>query len=129
MGTSDVQIRSASTNDSAVIVLFVRAMLQDMASVGGHDVNPDETFWSGFRGMIVEAIQDADRLYLLAEASGTIVGYLEGKATSLPGHLGEQIAAAPCGCPEPADPPAPGEQTGIPHLALSAPPPQRGRAR
>ena len=83
MGTSDVLIRNASVDDSAVIVGFIRAMLQDMASAGGHEVNPDETFWSAFPALIVDAIQDADRLYLLAESSGTTVGYLEGKAARL----------------------------------------------
>ena len=49
----------------------------------GHDVNPDEAFWSKFREMIVEAIRDRERLYLLAEVQGIIAGYLEGKATEL----------------------------------------------
>jgi ribosomal protein S18 acetylase RimI-like enzyme len=83
MVTSDILIRNATANDSDVIVLFIRAMLQDMASVGGHDVNPDETFWSRFLSTIVESIQEADRLYLLAEVSGTIVGYIEGKSARL----------------------------------------------
>ena len=83
MVTPDILVRNATANDSDVIVLFIRAMLQDMASVGGHDVNPDETFWSRFLSTIVESIQDANRLYLLAEASGTIAGYIEGKSSRL----------------------------------------------
>lgn len=83
MGMADVRVRYATDNDSEVIVLFFRAMLQDMASLGGHEVNRDETFWSGFRASTVEAINAPDRLYLVAEEPGRIVGYLEGKVASL----------------------------------------------
>ncbi len=64
---------------------FVRAMLMDMASVGGHVVQPDEAFWVGFGQAVAEAIPDPERLHLVAEESGRIVGFLDGRAGALPG--------------------------------------------
>ena len=83
MGMAEIQVRHATDNDSGVISLFVRAMVQNMASLGGHDVNQDEAFWSGLRAAIAESITSPDRLYLVAEEPGRIVGYLGGRVSNL----------------------------------------------
>jgi len=54
-----------------------------MESVGGHEVNPDESFWQRYGEKIFEFIRKGDRLYLLAQEGSDVVGYLEGKINKL----------------------------------------------
>jgi len=79
----DIRIRHADNRDCQSIVRFVRATLQDMASVGGHEVNSDEIFWQRYGEKIVEFIRQGDRLYLLAQTGSSVLGFLEGKIIKL----------------------------------------------
>lgn len=78
-----MQIRQANDRDCESIVRFVRAILHDMASVGGHDVNLDERFWRSYGEKLANDIQKEDRLYLLAQTGSSVVGYLEGETIGL----------------------------------------------
>lgn len=78
-----MKIRQADNRDCESIVHFVWVTLQDMVFVGGHEVNPDETFWREYGEKVIKAIKNGDRLYLFAETENGIVGYLEGKQVTL----------------------------------------------
>ena len=78
-----MQIRQANDRDCESIVRFVRATLHEMESVGGHDVNSNESFWQKYGEKLVEDIQKGDRLYLLAQTGSRVVGYLEGEIINL----------------------------------------------
>jgi ribosomal protein S18 acetylase RimI-like enzyme len=54
-----------------------------MESVGGHDVNSDESYWRRYGEKVAENIQKGDRLYLLAQTARSVVGYLEGETINL----------------------------------------------
>jgi len=75
----NLRIRHADDSDYPTIVCLVRATLQDMESVGGHEVNQDENFWRKYADKIIQSIRKGDRLYLLAQTDRSIVGFLEGK--------------------------------------------------
>ncbi len=78
-----IQIRHADDDDGHTIVDFIQAMLQEMESVGGHEVNHDGKFWRWYRQEIAELIRMRDRLYLLAQLENSAVGLLEGKIIRL----------------------------------------------
>jgi len=40
-----IQIRHADDHDGNTILNFIQATLQEMESVGGHEVNHDGKFW------------------------------------------------------------------------------------
>ncbi len=75
----DIQIRHADDGDGQFITSLIKATLQDMESVGGHEVNQDEDFWLTYTEKIVESIRQGNRLYLLAQTGSSIVGFLEGE--------------------------------------------------
>jgi ribosomal protein S18 acetylase RimI-like enzyme len=79
----DLRIRHADDRDCQSIVSFVQATLQDMESVGGHEVNYDEIFWQRYGEKIIEFIRQDERLYLLAQTGSSVLGFLEGKITKL----------------------------------------------
>ena len=54
-----------------------------MEAAGGHGVNSDETFCRDFTAKVFRALQQNDRLYLLAQTGNAVVGYLEGKSSAL----------------------------------------------
>ncbi|CAB1058952.1 hypothetical protein D1BOALGB6SA_3710 [Olavius sp. associated proteobacterium Delta 1] len=78
-----IQIRHAEDRDGHFITGLIRATLQDMESVGGHEVNQNEDFWRKYAEKIVESIRKGDRIYLLAQTDRSIVGFLEGKIVKL----------------------------------------------
>ena len=41
---TDVHFRLAYEEDAKTISFFIKAMLKEMESVGGHEINPDELF-------------------------------------------------------------------------------------
>ena len=79
----DLQIRHADENDSDSISCFIREMLKDMESIGGHRVNPDAHFWSNLHEKITEATKDINRLYLFAQIKNEPIGFFEGKINML----------------------------------------------
>ena len=79
-----IQFRHADVHDGHTIVNFIQATLQEMESVGGHEVNRDEKFWQCYRQELAEFIRMKDRLYLIAELENSEIGLLEGKIIELP---------------------------------------------
>lgn len=82
-GVSDIVIRKAKTADCEVIVSFIRMMLKEMADMGGHPENQDESFWKSFIDIVLPAIENSDRLYLIAEKNNGPVGFFEGRVDLL----------------------------------------------
>jgi len=78
-----MQIRKANDRDCESIVRFIQATLREMESVGGHDVNSDESFWRRYGEKLTKDSQKGDRLYLLAQTGSSVVGYLEGETINL----------------------------------------------
>ncbi|UCD78537.1 MAG: GNAT family N-acetyltransferase [Desulfobacterales bacterium] len=76
-------IRHANDRDCQPIVRFVRATLQDMELVGGHEVKPDDNFWQRYGEKILEFIRKGDRLYLVVQSGSSLLGFLEGKIVKL----------------------------------------------
>ena len=79
-----MKIRRAENRDSQTIALFIRATLQDMASVGGHAVNPDDSFWQQYPEALSKFVGLDDRLCLLAHNDGAALGFLAGEIVKLP---------------------------------------------
>jgi GNAT superfamily N-acetyltransferase len=82
---TDIQLRHAKEEDSRSISFFVRAMMKEMESVGGHESNPDDIFWDNCHEKIAEFVQNVNRLYLFAQIGGDLVAYLEGRIATLDG--------------------------------------------
>ena len=80
---SDIVIRKAEINDCEMISSFIRMMLKEMSDIGGHPANKNESFWKSFTGTILPAIENSDRLYLIAEDNDSPVGFLEGRVDML----------------------------------------------
>ena len=80
---SDVVIRKAKTDDCEVIVSFIRMMIKEMSDMGGHPENQDEYFWKSFIDTVLPAIENSDRLYLVAENNDGPVGFFEGRVDML----------------------------------------------
>lgn len=82
---TDIQLRHANVHDSKSISFFVRAMMKEMESVGGHQANPDDIFWDNCHEKIAEFVQDDNRLYLFAQIGNDLIGYFEGRISTLDG--------------------------------------------
>ena len=80
---SDIVIRNAQTDDCEVIAAFIRMMLKEMSDMGGHPVNQNESFWKSFRDIVLSAIENSDRIYLIAENNDRPVGFFEGRVDML----------------------------------------------
>jgi ribosomal protein S18 acetylase RimI-like enzyme len=76
---SSIVIRKAEINDCEMISLFIRMMIKEMSDMGGHPANKNESFWESFTDIVVPAIENSDRLYLIAENNDGPVGFLEGR--------------------------------------------------
>lgn len=63
-------IREAAAADAPVIVRFLRSMVQDIASMGGHAVSTREEDWKRLTAGTREEVQQAEHLYLLADPEG-----------------------------------------------------------
>ena len=80
---SDIQLRHAKEEDSKFISFFVRAMIEEMESMGGQKANPEDIFWDNCHEKISEFVQDDNRLYLFAQFGSDLIGYLEGRIATL----------------------------------------------
>lgn len=72
-------IRKAKINDGEVIVSYIRSMLKEMAEMGGHPVNQNDSFWLSFNKNVLPDIENLDRLFLIADINNRPVGFLEGR--------------------------------------------------
>ena len=82
-GVSDIVIRKAKTDDCEVIVSFIRMMLKEMSDMGGHTENKNDSFWKSFIDIVLPAIENSERLYLIAENNDGPVGFFEGRVNML----------------------------------------------
>lgn len=76
----DVSIREARSSDAPVIIRFLRAMLDEMASMGGHAVSQNSTAWARVENIIHDQCGTESHLYLLAERDDparTPIGFAE----------------------------------------------------
>jgi GNAT superfamily N-acetyltransferase len=76
----DVTIREARSSDVPVIIRFLRAMLDEMASMGGHAVSQNSAAWERMENIIYDQCETESHLYLLAERGDpapTPIGFAE----------------------------------------------------
>jgi GNAT superfamily N-acetyltransferase len=82
----DVLIREAGSRDAPVIIRFLRAMLEEMASMGGHAVSQKAITWARLENTIHEQREGESHLYLLAELGNkapTPIGFAEASVVGL----------------------------------------------
>ncbi len=81
-----MQIRNLTGKDISTAVSFLQAMIEEMASLGGHAIqDPDQTA-NWFRDHISSRLESPDHLFLIAEdlsSSSQILGMLEASITGL----------------------------------------------
>jgi GNAT superfamily N-acetyltransferase len=63
-------IREAVAADAPVIVRFLRSMVQDIASMGGHATSTREEDWKRLVAGTREEVEKPEHLYLLADLEG-----------------------------------------------------------
>ena len=81
-----MHIREATAADAPVISRFLRCMLEEMASLGGHAVSGEAQVWAEMEARIRQQLASPEHLYLLAEAPaepGTPIGLAEARAGEL----------------------------------------------
>jgi len=64
-------IREATAQDAPVIAGFLRLMLEEMASMGGHDVSRSNEEWAHIEKGLRDEIGSKDHMYLLACPTGS----------------------------------------------------------
>jgi GNAT superfamily N-acetyltransferase len=62
-----ISIREALPEDAPVVTRFIRLMLEETASMGGHRVAKADEEWKRIQGMIEDGINSKDHVYLLAD--------------------------------------------------------------
>lgn len=78
----DIVIREATVDDATLVVQFLRTMLEEMATMGGHPVANDSKAWSSFQEHIrLEMVKD-ERIFLIAENANEPVGLAEASIRS-----------------------------------------------
>jgi ribosomal protein S18 acetylase RimI-like enzyme len=80
----DMQLRRATFDDIDIVVVYVLAMLDEMAELGGHPVAEAGQASAWLRQRCAATIEDPDHLFLLAEAGeGDVgpIGLIEARAT------------------------------------------------
>ena len=77
-------IREASVRDSHLVIELVSAMLQDMASYGGHALNNARQVNTQLRSSFSNAIEKEDHVFLLAvlEQQEELIGVVEASVGS-----------------------------------------------
>lgn len=81
-----MQIRKLAHQEIDTIVEFLQAMLDEMASFGGHVLQNPHSISNGFRDSIQSQIESLDHLFLAAElnaSSSPLIGILEARITEL----------------------------------------------
>jgi GNAT superfamily N-acetyltransferase len=70
MDRSKVAVRTAEVADAPIVVQFLREMLQELASMGGHPASRDREQWARLQNEIQNGLQEPSQLHLLAETAG-----------------------------------------------------------
>ena len=81
-----ISIREALPGDAPVITHFIRLMLEEMTSMGGHEVTKADEEWKRIQGMIEDGINSEDHIYLLADVADpprTSIGVVEAQVVTL----------------------------------------------
>jgi hypothetical protein len=80
-----ISIREATAQDASVIAGFLQLMLEEMVSVGGHEVLRSEREWARIEQRIRDAIGEKDHVYLLvrlADPQVTPIGFAEARVVN-----------------------------------------------
>ncbi len=72
MDRRQVAIRPAAATDAPIVVQYLRDMLQELASMGGHPVSRNADQWAHLLHEIQGGIQEPSQLHLLAETVGSV---------------------------------------------------------
>lgn len=81
-----ISIREALPEDAPVVTRFIRLMLKEVASIGGHKVAKADEEWKRIQGMIEDGINSKDHVYLLADVGDppqTPIGVVEAQIVTL----------------------------------------------
>lgn len=81
-----MQIRKLSHQEIDTVIEFLQAMLDAMASFGGHCLQDPHSVSNWFRDSLQSQIESPDRLFLVAElgiSSNQLIGVLEASITEL----------------------------------------------
>ncbi len=62
-----VSVREATAGDASTITHFLRSMVEEMASLGGHPISQEEAIWENLENITRAQIGEQDHRYLLAE--------------------------------------------------------------
>ncbi len=87
--SQNVHIRRANTSDVPTVARFLRAMVEEMASLGGHPVARDDEAWTQIKHAISQELENGDHLCLLAEVPesgpdpGIAIGLVEARAMAM----------------------------------------------
>ena len=92
MVMNGISFREANKGDVHEVADMIRAMLADMALLGGYGLAEDEGVWDQMESDILTGISEEDHLYLLAEIGDVdhlLVGLVEARIV-FPHQLFEQ---------------------------------------
>lgn len=78
----NLTLRRAGRSDATTIVHFLRKMITDMESMGGHVTSPSDASWAQLERDAPSRLQSADKIYLIAETGSEAIGFGEAKCTS-----------------------------------------------
>lgn len=67
----DIHIRRACAQDIPIVAQFLQAMVEEMATLGGHPVTEDVETWTQIQRAISEELENDDHLCLLAETDNS----------------------------------------------------------
>jgi ribosomal protein S18 acetylase RimI-like enzyme len=85
---TEIFIREASLADAPVVANFIRLMLEEIASMGGHRITESDEEWKRFEELIEERLNNKDCVYLLAHAAKPTphsIGVVEAQVVTLSG--------------------------------------------
>ena len=87
MKPENLVVRKMMADEVAVAVEFIRRMVEEMESMGGHAVTDDEKDWRKISVSVAEKLKDENAIYLIAENTEDPkepVGFLEARVVTLP---------------------------------------------
>jgi ribosomal protein S18 acetylase RimI-like enzyme len=87
MNIPSIQIRKLAQQEIDIVIEFLQAMLDEMASFGGHVLQDPHSISRWFRDSIQSQIESPDHLFLGAElnsSSSQLIGVLEASIKELP---------------------------------------------
>jgi GNAT superfamily N-acetyltransferase len=62
----EIEIRSATAQDSDLIIDMIRCMIIEMTAYGGHDINDSPNVWDSMKDLFKDNCLRQDHIYLIA---------------------------------------------------------------